>query len=696
YILDYLVEEVLMRQPPHLQTFLLQTSILDRLCGPLCDEVVGGAEGQRGRGAEETEDEADRSSPIQHPTSKIQNRNGQAMLEELERANLFIVPLDDAGQWYRYHHLFAEVLRHRLQGSAMPDGVRTLHLRAAAWYERHGLIVEAVQHSLRAEDVERSAQLIEQVALRLIGRGEARLLQQWLALLPVEVIRTRLRLSLASAWALTFTAEIDAMEAHLHDAGRLLEAGSSAEESTTERDRLGGELLALRGFVALRRQEIPAAITLFQQARARIPTDDALLSGFIAHHLGFTYRLNDDPTAAGRAFAEAGALFGRSADTRILALYPLTALAAIEEMQGRLHQAAQTHRRALELAVVGDRPLPLAGHSYIGLGRLHREWNDLPAARRYFEQGIELARQAGFDAVVAEGSTGLASVLQAQGKRDDANALIQEALDAARRWNVGGAVARIAAAGAHLWLLQGRIAAAAEWAQESRLDVDNVPQVQIGHLTLARLLLAQRRLEEAQRLLERLLPIAEAGSQMGRAIEILVLQALAHHYAGSQPAALAALQRALLLAEPEGYIRTFVDEGPAMAALLAAASRQRPRGSPASSYRPYIERLLAAFGEGAEEQRGSGTQRPGDGGSQAETISAVPVRPTPPSPVELLSSRELEVLRLIAAGKSNPEIAQALVVAISTVKAHINNIFGKLGVTSRTQAIARARELQIL
>ncbi len=665
FVVDYLVDEVLVRQPPHIQAFLLHTAILDRLCSSLCDDLVGDAFGSG-------------------PTVVSSARGAsQAVLEELEQANLFVVPLDDVRQWYRYHHLFADVLRHRLASSATPDEVRMLHSRAAAWFEQQGLIAEAFQHSLAAAEYERCARLVEQVGPQHQSRGELGLLQRWLAQLPAELLRTRPRLSLIVAWTLSFTADLDAVVARLDDVERLLADDSSGGPSPTVRDELEGEVLATRGFVAYRRQQIPEAITLMQQAQPRLPVANRHMRGMNLHHLGLAHRVNGDLTAAERALAEAIAIFEGSAETRTYAVYPLKNLGIIAEARGHLRQAKQTYRRALAAAVVSDRLLPSAGHAYACLGRLHYEWNDLPTAATELRQAIDLGRQGNLHQIVAEAAIELAPVLQAQGAVDEVEEVLKQAQEAARQWNDARLVARAAATAARVRLLQGRIDAARHWAEDAGLDLDEVREVELAHLTFARLLLAQGQRDEARQLLERLAAQAEAGDQVRGVLEALALLAVAEHELRDDTQALAILERALGLAEPEGYIRTFLDAGPPLAVLLAEGLRRSDWGGGddrgTAAVRTYARSLLECF-------------------PSQPAVSAPPAHPPAilPPGVEPLTPRELEVLRLIAAGQSNGEIARTLVVAVSTVKAHINNIFAKLGATSRTQALVIAHERELL
>ncbi|HZG65671.1 MAG TPA: hypothetical protein VEZ12_02950, partial [Herpetosiphonaceae bacterium] len=474
FVLDYLVDEVLLREPPHLQRFLLRTSILDRMCSALCDAVL----------LEQT------SASAPAPGGSATGAS-QTMLEELEQANLFVVPLDGARQWYRYHHLFADVLRHRLQRAAAPEEVQSLHRRAAAWLEQQELITEAMQHSLAAADWERYARLVEHVGLQHMSRGEFDVLQRWLVHVPAELVRTRPRLGLIAAWALSFTADLAAVVARLDDTERLLACASLDAETAALRDQLDGELLVLRGFVAFRRQQISEAITLMAQAHSRLPAANVHLRGMNLHHLGLAHRLNHDLEAAGRAFTEAVTIFGGASETRSFAVYPLRNVGMIEEARGQLRRAAQSYQQALDLAMVDDRPLPAASYAYVCLGRLHYEWNDLPTAADELRQAVDLASQGHLHQVVAEASMELAPVLVAQGATDDVDVVLHQARDAALRWNDADLIARTSAAEARVRLLQGQTAAAGRWVGEARIDLDDLVEVEGAHLTFARLLLVR-------------------------------------------------------------------------------------------------------------------------------------------------------------------------------------------------------------
>jgi LuxR family transcriptional regulator, maltose regulon positive regulatory protein len=649
YVLDYLADEVLQMQPEQVQTFLLQTSILDRLTGPLCDAVIG-------------------------------QSNGQAMLEGLEHANLFLVPLDQERRWYRYHHLFSDFLRSRLR-RIQPKRVPELHRRAAGWYEEHGAITEAVGHALAAEDFERAARLVEQTRAAMITRDELNTLLGWLKALPDELVRSRPPLCLAYAWVLVLTGQVDAVEARLRDAEFALDAGSAEPE---ERDRVLGETAAARAEVARMRGDMPRAIELSHQALEILPEDTLLLRSVVALNLGSAYWISGDTTAASQASSEATVL-SQAAGNIYVTLVALRGLALVKAAQGRLREAAELYRRALRLGPErGYELLPVMGYVYVGLGELLREWNDLEAASHFLTEGIELCKQGGLVVPLPDGYISLSRVKQAREDTAGAFATVQEAEQLMRRHNISLLVAKLAAHRARLSLAQGDVEAIARWAGESDLGVDDELSFQreFEHTTLARVLIAQDKTGEAQQLLERLLAAAGADERVGSLIEILALRALALQAASDMGGAVNALARALSLAEPEGYVRVFADEGAPMAALLPKVLEAQKEGGLAPTSpnisRKYVGKLLAAI--------------------KARTASptGMSLSATAGSLVEALSERELEVLRLVALGASNREIARKLFISLSTVKTHINNIYRKLEVRTRTQAVARARELKLL
>jgi LuxR family maltose regulon positive regulatory protein len=635
HVLDYLVEEVLQRQPESVQTFLLRTSILERLSGPLCDAVTG-------------------------------REDGQETLEGLERANLFIVPLDNQRRWYRYHRLFADLLNRRLRRSER-DRVNALHQRASEWYEWSGLMPAAIQHALSARDFDRAARLIEQAAEATLMRSEVTTLLNWIEALPDEQVRARPSLCIFHAWGLLLSSRpLDAVEACLEN---------------LDADPMPGRVAALRAYVATLRGQTDRAVELGRQALERLPEDDLFLRSIVAMNLGFSHLVDGDITAGARTLHEV-ARASQETGNVMIAVLALSQVAQCRMTRGELVQAREIFERALELATdEHGGPLPIAGEALTGLGRLAREWNELEAATRYLTQGIELTGQWGAMGTL-ESYASLARVKQAQGDVQGANEAMQKARQLAEQFDATEIDDHLVALWqARLYILQGNLGQAEQWAEERGLDRDaDSAELQeessfiryilrdYEQIVLARLRIAQGRPDEALAIIESL-PY-EAGHRRWRrmAIEIEALRALACQARGDVETALDALERALLLAEPGGYVRIFVDGGPPMARLLYAAAAHEIAPE-------YVGKLLAAF--------------PG-------TEAAAPPLELPADMVEPLSEREIQVLRLIAEGLSNREIAQQLVLSLNTVKGHTRSIYGKLGVHSRTQAIARARTFGVL
>lgn len=683
YILDYLVEEVLYREPEEVQTFLLQTAILDRLTGPLCDAVTmarprDGHSGQAGRG------------------------NSQEMLERLDADNLFIVPLDEERRWYRYHHLFTGLLRNQL-GRIQPDLLPTLHCRASDWYERNRLPAEAVGHALAAGDLERVARLVEGNALAMMDHGELTTLVKWLDALPGELVRSRPWLCVFYAWTLVYTGQLDAVEVRLQDAERSLDDLDGRAEIPTltqvnaspgkARQDIEGHIAAIRAYVAASREEISQAIEFAHQAIRLLPERDLMARSFAALVLGSGYRYSGDLVAASQALVEAVATSRVAGDSH-LAILSSCNLAGQLIYQGQLRKAAAIFREllqpvspALPLSSKGEsggaasvRRLPFTGLASTGLATVLREWNDLESAERLAREGLELSKQWGQAEILMHGYVELAQVLQARENEDGALDAIRTARQIARGLT-SLFVNTTAAVEARLWLAQGDVTAAARWVQESGVSVDD--QLSFRHellyTTLARVLIAQGKHSEALGLLARLLEVAKAAGAIGYAIENLALQAIALQAQDEIDQALATLERALALGEPEGYVRTFAHVGAPMARLLRKATAW-------GLYPDYVDKLLAAVESEMRGERKTPSSSPS---------SAIPGPGSSPW-VEPLSEREIEVLQLIAAGMSNREIADELFLAVGTVKKHIYNIFGKLSVRKRTQAVARARELGML
>ena len=642
YIVDFLAEEVLQRQPEHVQHFLLQTSILDRLSGPLCDAVTG-------------------------------QDGGKAKLTALERGNLFLVPLDDRRRWYRYHQLFADVLHARLVDE-QPDDVPELHRRASGWLEQNGERSEAIRHALAAQDFERAADLVELAipAMRR-SRQEATVLG-WLELLPDEVVRVRPVLSVGFAGALLAGGEFEGVEARLRDAERWLDAPAAEMVVVDDEEfrRLPAEIELYRAAQALVRGDGPGTVRHARRALELSPADEHLGRASAAALMGLAFWASGDLEAGYSGYAECMAGLRRAghiADTFGCAI----ALADIRRTQGRLGEAMRTYEQALQRVPEQSGPV-LRGTAdmYVGMSEIHRERDDLPAATRQLLRSQDLGEHTGLPQNRYRWRVAMARVREAEGDLGGALDLLNEA----ERLYVGDFfpnVRPVPALRARVRLAQGELGEALGWARERDLSVDDDLSYlhEFEHITLARVLLAryaaeraERSIQEATRFLERLLRAAEEGQRTGSVIEILVLQALARQARDDIPAALASLRRAITLAEPEGYVRIFADEGPPMASLLRAAAKLRIA-------RNYVRRLLAAVNQ---------------------TEDSTPVSQ---GLIEPLSERELDVLRLLGTDLGGPDIARELVVSLNTVRTHTKNIYAKLGVNNRRAAVRRARELDL-
>ncbi len=643
YVVDYLVEEVLQRQPEGVQQFLLHTCLLDRLSGPLCDAVRGSDGSQR-------------------------------LLEYLERANLFIIAFDDERQWYRYHHLFAEVLRSRLQ-QMQPTLIPQLHHRASLWYEQHEMFAEAVSHALAVPDVERVAHLIEQRGMLLAQRGRAHMVLSWLNALPDIVVQTHPQLCIIHALVLMLAHQLEASEVRLQDAERCVQADIPAEQART----IQGWVAAIRGTFAIFSGDLAQNVAYSRQALDMLPETEVIGRAGAIVGAARAFLVSGDVTHATEQQVLEVIASARASGNLVSILRARTLLARLHMLQGKLRQAAATYEEGVQgVPGQGELRVLVSGPPYsFGLGDLLREWNDLDAAEAHLAQGMELVK--GLKVVEAEiatrGYIALARLLQARGE----NIRALETLDAfalmAQQWHfVPRLMAHGAAMRARIELARGNIAAAIRWADESDLSVwDELSYLrELGYLTLARVRIAQGRvhpagsfLSDTLLLLDRLLEDAEVKMRVSSVLEIIVLRVLALKAQGDQAGAMSALERALILAEPEGYMRLFLDEGAPMENLLRQAH--------ARGFAPYyITRLLHAFDEQARANR---------------HLSAPESSPL----VEPLTEREREVLQLLLEGASNRAIASHLVLSVNTVKKHVYNICGKLGVQSRMQAIAKAR-----
>jgi LuxR family maltose regulon positive regulatory protein len=655
FILDYLVEEVLDRQSEEIQDFLLKTSILERMSAPLCNEVVGGLE------------------PSNLPGLKHSNE----ILEYLDRANLFIIALDDQREWFRYHRLFADLLRRRLQythRNLVPD----LHKRASKWLERNSYPEEAVEHALLSEDMKRAAELVENAAEGMMLRSQVTTLRGWLDRLPEEHIATRPLLCVYHAWVLFLNNQsLDTIEA------RLASIDSEAKP-------LSDKAIPLKAFIAAFKGSMHQAAGLSRQALKQLPEADHFLRG-MAYLVLATSELSEGNPEAGFQALDQAALMGSQTSNILVSVMALACLADNCRKQGQLRRTEKLYRQALDLAVdaQGNR-LPIAGRTLLGLGDLMYEWNRLDEAERYLKEGTDLIKEWG-TLPLYTGFISLARVKHAHG--DFTGAV--ETLEQARQQAVQTETTQlddwvVALTQASFWINEQKFERVEEWAENRGLqkiiDVSRLSESEAyayAHMrkyeliVLARLRLAQGLTGEALSLLDELLPQVERVERVGLVIEILALKAIAFQQQGMRQAALTELGKALSRAEPEGYVRLFLDLGERMRELLSAAAQ-------GDLYPAYANRLLEVF----EQEEAQHTYRQAEQHSGRVHIGA--------ELVEALSQRELEVLFLLRSRMTVPEIAVELCIAESTVRSHVKSIYSKLSVHRRMDAVQRAEELGVL
>jgi LuxR family maltose regulon positive regulatory protein len=630
FVLDYLVEEVLGQQPEHIQTFLLSTSILDHLCGPLCDAI------------------------LIDPTV-----SGQQTLEYIERANLFLVPLDSERHWYRYHHLFADLLRRRLhlRNALATENVAGLHSRASIWYEAHGLEMEAFHHAAAANDIERAEQLIEGKGMPLQFRGGSAPVLNWLESLPRTALDARPSLWVIYASTLLFGGKHMAVEQTLQAGETALSASPRDTHPDEKTNDLIGRIASMRATLAVIQHDAETIITQSRRALEYLHPENLTVRTATTWTLGYAYQLRGERAAAVQAYTEVISV-GKSSGNSIYTTAATINLGQLQEADNELSLATSTYKRVLQLA--GDPPQRMACEAYLGLARIHYEWNDLDAAEQYGQQCAELTQQMESVSTIASYKVFLAHLRFAHGDMPDAALLLEEAEEFVRRHNFVFMMPEVAAAQVLVLLQQGNLAAATHLAQTHELP-----------LSQARVHLAQGDTSLALTVLESLRQQAEAKGWQDERLRVVVLQAVALYAQRKTDKAWQVLAEALTLAKPGGFIRIFVDEGLPMANLLseAAADGMIP---------DYMDTLLTVFQ------------------AQKRTSGDKPYRSPAQSLIDPLSQRELEVLRLIAQGLSNREISQRLFLALSTVKGHNRMIFDKLQVQRRTEAIACAHALGLI
>ena len=663
YVVDYLAAEVLANLPPEVQRFLLQTSILKRLNGPLCNAVCSTEPAVTGQA------------------------DGQLILERLERKNLFILPLDNKRAWYRYHRLFADFLQYRLK-QTQADIIPILNDRAAAWCEANGMIWEAIDYALAAQNYDRAASLIEQHFMTIFHRNEIAALLGWLQAIPVNIIERRPGLAIVYAGTMLFKAQFDAALTWVEKAEKALERWPDRLPQTLTLKAAQGYIEAMQSTIAVNHGHDPTRIIdLSKRALANLPADDGLLRGAVALNLGDAHAWLNKPGAAHQAFAQAIALTEQDHNLTVH-LAALASQGSLYEQQGHLPRAAKIYRQAIQVAQAwgkaGGQTYPAAGKAHAFLARIAYEWNDLAEAKYHAGEGIDCCKRWGHSTHLLDSYLQMVHIHCAQSDLDR----VEQTLTAARLFvndNLRRAeqqnqpnnrmtwmINQVDLTQMQIWLRLGHVEAVAQWLMKNQAVID-IPAFTLVRL---RLLIAQNRLDEARQWSQHLLDLLTFRGSVARHLKLLLLQATILQRQERMEQAISTLTEALSIAEPGGYLRTFIDEGAPIAQLLPLVQSD-------DISTPFINRLQDAFK--AEQRR-------------LDLLSQAPPLPASGSPplIEPLSKRELEVLRLMDAGLMYKEIAAKLFISLNTVRTHIKNIYSKLNVKRRSQALAKARELTLL
>jgi LuxR family maltose regulon positive regulatory protein len=652
-VLDYLIEEVLDQQSGSVQTFLLQTAILNQMTSSLCDAITG-------------------------------QDNSQATLETLERANLFIVPLDEERRWYRYHHLFGDLLRERLK-QTQPKKLPILNSLASKWFEQQGLIDEAIEHALQSDNFDQAARMIDEHIEERWQRGKLARLWRWLDKLPDELVYNNPNLCIFLAWNLFINGNQEKAEESLQAAEKkfdlltetLLEKQPEEHEhpSRLMEKKVRGRAAAIRAVMATYRSDADGSMKSARLALELLPGDDLNWRSAAATALADAYVFMGEYDRAHQARFESLKI-SKTAGNTYLYLIDSTKCVLVLKARGELQQAREFCQQQILFAKdKGFSKTGTIGWMQAILGEILAETNDMDGAYEMVRVGVNLTERGRDVALLSWSYMCLTRVLHSLGDQAGAEKIINKTKVMAQETTTPPWVNnQIINWQVRIWLAQGRLDEALKWMQEQGADSE-LETTYVGNMIkipLARIQIAQGLLEKTNQILLPLLEAAEAGGHISRVIEILMLQALAFQVGGDTAQAMTTLEKALTLAEPGGFIRIFVDEGPPMARLLYKALS---RGIAPD----YVRRLLAAFPVDEPEQTDP-------------SKSQVPKSEL----VEPLSEREIEVLQLIAEGLTNPEIAARLYLSLNTVKVHTRNIYGKLGVNNRTQAGTRAKALGIL
>jgi len=637
YIADYLSDEVMNHQSKQVQEFLLKTSILEHLSSQLCDAVT-------------------------------EQKDSQQILQQLRSSNLFLTPLDDQGQWFRYHQLFADLLHQRLLESHA-DEVPHLYLKASRWFEEKDLLAEAIEYALRGSYFDRAIALLESAAEETIKSSEIATFMRWIEKIPEDLVRSSVTLSIYYAWAL------------LIRNGRPQVAESYLESIVLQDSQVISRLMAVKSMLSMYQRQYPTAVSLASQALEELPEDDILFRELAAWNLSAALFMSGDKEG-GEAILEEVAEVSRLSGNLLVAVIALCRLALARMQQGELHKPKELFQQALEIATDDQcNMLPVACEALIGLGTIHWELNELDLAHEYLLEGIELSKKWRQQSAII-GYVTLAHLNQSQGDVTLAGQMMEKAKSLASGTIATEADDRyVALQQAHLWLRQEDLPAARRWAHECGFDddtyrrelqtSDNIGAHLIRHyelIVLARILIAGKRLAEALELVDRIFPFMEKMGILEKMVEIHILKAIIYRGLVKSNRANSSLATAVSLAKPEGHIRPFLEEGSVLVQILKSVAAQGVETE-------FIHDILSAS-----------IESPSASFNQKKRLELV----------ESLSDRELEVLQLLATDLTVPEIANKMYLAVSTVRSHVKNIYGKLNVHSRFEAVIKGQELGLL
>jgi LuxR family maltose regulon positive regulatory protein len=667
FIIDYLFEEVLSRQSETIQNFLLQTSILDQLSGPLCDAVCV---------------TLDETNPAPVMKAGLPSITSQAMLEFLESANLFLIPLDNERQYYRYHHLFSDLLRHRLNRN-FPALGPLLHARAAAWFEEQGNDIKAFDHWIAAGNQGKAARVVEKFGYQRFEQANFHQLSNWLQQIPRELILSLPWLCIFHSWGLIFTGQYGEVDLYLTSAERIL--GAITDTSPPDQRDLYGHVAVTRAFLATRSQDAEGIIHNVDVASKYVSSDKRAIRSYLAFFMGTGRYKKDQYSLAQESWREAARL-GQEAGNVMIAVNSLVTLAELNRIQGKLHESANVFQEAARLALdERGKPLPVFAEVLVSRARLHYEWGDFASAEADLAAAANLMKlYTSFDLLV-EYHTALAGLRLAQGETTLAADLIHP-IEVSDRQPFYKAAAAFLACRINYYLTVGDLAKVEHILnqQDWSLEEKNIFSWAEAFIAYARVLAFKKEFQRANELLDTCRTRLENCGLWTPALKALIVQASISKQLGQERFAQEQIQHAITLAEPEGFVRIFVDQGEPVRSLISDAQHAiihiNKSGNEKQRLQYYLEQLLAAFSPKAA----------------VSTPKPLAIQHPETDLIDPLTERENEVLQLISAGYSNKEIAEKLVVTVGTVKTHTSNIYRKLGVIGRTKALAKARALNLI